>query len=73
LPKVGGGTVKEITLNKENLTDALSTIVRQSSVIAKSRMIDEKLLPEKNEDKDEDLNVQDIKDIINDYYEDKQP
>lgn len=61
-----GGDIK---LTQENLTDALTRITKQATTIAKNKLIEEGLLPEKNKEDEEDANVESINSIIKDIYQ----
>ena len=58
----------DIKLNQENLTDALTRITKQATSIAKSKLIDEGFLSEKNKEDEEDENIESINTIIKDIY-----
>lgn len=62
---------KEIQLNRENLTDALATITKQATRIAKLKLIDEGLLPASDQDKNE--NQETISDIIKEIQKESTP
>jgi hypothetical protein len=62
---------KEIQLNRENLTDALATITKQATRIAKLKLIDEGLLPASEQDKNE--NQETISDIIKEIQKESTP
>jgi hypothetical protein len=64
---------EEVKLNKENLTDALIRITKQATSIAKFKLIDEGILPEKNEDEETDEDKETLNDIIRDLFEQAKP
>lgn len=61
-----GGDIK---LTQENLTDALTRITKQATTIAKNKLVEDGLLPEKNKEDEEDVNVESINSIIKDIYQ----